>query len=135
MGGNLWVTLRRIRNISRLLKDSNQPFFKKFLIIFGIIYLLSPLDLVPEPVFGIGIVDDIILWAVLLSWLGESLDAYSVKEKLFRPFRFWPFGQNASGEQENGAEVIEVEGRIIEDEDEGEDGQEAGAPSEGKEIQ
>lgn len=127
MGSNLWITLRRIRNLSKLLKDSNQPFFKKFLIIFGIIYLLSPLDLVPEPIFGFGFLDDLILWAVLLSWLSESLDSYSIKDKLFNQERKKPFSWRNPG-----TEVYEGEARIIEDEDEGEDEQED--PSERKET-
>lgn len=43
---------------------------------FGIIYLLSPIDLIPAPILGFSIIDDLVLWAIILSWLGEELDRY-----------------------------------------------------------
>ena len=108
MGKGFSTTLRRIRNIGRFLKDPNQSFFKKILIIFGIIYLVSPLDLVPEPVFGIGIVDDLILWGLLLSWLSDSLDAYPDGESRSRRSR----------RKYNGQDVFEADARIIEENEE-----------------
>ena len=40
-------------NLRWYLKDSNKPISGKIMVIFGIMYLLSPIDLLPEPVFGI----------------------------------------------------------------------------------
>ena len=42
-------------------------------ILFGIFYLLSPLDIIPEAVFGlIGFIDDIAMWVVLVVGIGST---------------------------------------------------------------
>ena len=42
-------------------------------ILFGIFYLISPLDIIPEAVFGvIGLVDDAMMWIVLLVGIGST---------------------------------------------------------------
>ena len=51
---------KRIKSIKALLKDPNVPKRKKFLVIFGIIYLLMPIDLIPAPVLIFGFIDDIV---------------------------------------------------------------------------
>jgi uncharacterized membrane protein YkvA (DUF1232 family) len=92
------------------MQDPETPKKKKFLIIFGIIYLLSPIDLVPEPVFGVGFIDDIILWVFLITYLGASLDKYEEAEPLPRRRR----------RKFEGKDVYEAEGRVVEDEEESE---------------
>ncbi len=67
---------KRIKSIKALLKDPNVPKRKKFLVIFGIIYLLMPIDLIPAPVLLFGIVDDLVLWLFILTHLKDELDAY-----------------------------------------------------------
>ncbi len=72
-----WVVLgKRIKSIKAFLMDSNVPKRKKFLIIFGIIYLILPIDIVPEPVFLAGIIDDLLLWIFILVHLKDELDKY-----------------------------------------------------------
>lgn len=67
---------KRIKSIKALLKDPNVPKRKKFLVIFGIIYLLMPIDLIPAPVLIFGFVDDIVLWLFILTHLKDELDQY-----------------------------------------------------------
>ncbi len=67
---------KRIKSIKALLKDPNVPKRKKFLVIFGIIYLLMPIDLIPAPVLIFGFIDDIVLWLFILSHLKDELDQY-----------------------------------------------------------
>ena len=67
---------KRIKSIKALLKDPNVPKRKKFLVIFGIIYLLMPIDLSPAPVLLFGAVDDLVLWLFILMHLKDELDAY-----------------------------------------------------------
>lgn len=71
------LLLKRIRNIGYLLKDKKTSLFKKILVVFGIIYLVSPLDLIPFPVLGFSVIDDIVLWIFILSYLKDELDKYS----------------------------------------------------------
>lgn len=67
---------KRIRSIKKFLLDSSVPKRKKLLIIFGIIYLIAPIDIIPEPVLGFGIIDDIVLWIFILTCLAGELDKY-----------------------------------------------------------
>jgi uncharacterized membrane protein YkvA (DUF1232 family) len=53
----------QIRLIWRLLKDSQVPLWVKFIPPLAILYLISPVDLVPDPVLGLGQLDDL---AILL---------------------------------------------------------------------
>ena len=67
---------KRIKSIKNLFLDSAVPKRKKLLIIFGIIYLIAPIDIIPEPVLGFGFVDDVILWTFILIHLADELDKY-----------------------------------------------------------
>lgn len=120
---SLAVLGKRIKSIKNFLLDSSVPKRKKLLIIFGIIYLISPVDLVPEPVLGFGIIDDAVLWIFILTYLAAELDRYwknsdDYKEKAShvnprRAFR--------------GRTVIESTGREVDDEA-GPDAGDSGAP-------
>lgn len=52
-------TFLQIRLIYRLLKDSEVPFYLKLLPFVSVIYLLSPLDFIPDAFIGFGQLDDI----------------------------------------------------------------------------
>ena len=49
---------------------------KKALIVFGIIYLFLPIDLIPPILFPIAWVDDLIIWLCILWYLRNELDKY-----------------------------------------------------------
>lgn len=73
---SLAILGKRIRYLRKFLFDSAVPKRKKLLVIFGIIYLLAPIDLVPEVVLGFGFIDDIVLWLFILNYLAGELDSY-----------------------------------------------------------
>jgi uncharacterized membrane protein YkvA (DUF1232 family) len=75
----LQVLLKRLKAIKYFLKDKNVPLRKKLIIIGGFIYLMSPIDLIPEPIFIFGIVDDILLWSFIIWYLKSELDKYWVE--------------------------------------------------------
>ncbi len=75
------VLMKRIKAIGSLLKDRTVPFRKKALVIFGIIYLFLPVDLIPPILFPFGFIDDLILWIYILWTLKDELDAYWTGEK------------------------------------------------------
>ncbi len=79
------VLLKRIRAIPSFLKDRAVPLRKKILIILGTVYLLSPIDLVPEPVLLFGIIDDVVLWSFIIFYLRDELDRYWLGEKEVKP--------------------------------------------------
>ena len=75
-------SLKNIKNIIKLFRDTEVPVFKKLILIFGIAYFILPFDLIPEfPVFGFGYIDDIAVIIAILNYLSEYLNKYNVKVK------------------------------------------------------
>lgn len=75
------VLLRRIRAIPPFMRDKAVPFRKKLLIVFGIAYLLWPLDLIPTPILIFGLIDDLVIWGFIIYYLREELDKYWLGEE------------------------------------------------------
>ena len=67
---------KRIRAIPKMLRDKEVPWTKKALLIFGLIYLFLPVDLIPPVLFPLGFVDDLVLWIYIIWHLAEDLDKY-----------------------------------------------------------
>ena len=80
------VLFRRIKAISSMMKDRSVPKRKKALVIFGILYLFMPLDLIPPVIFPFGFLDDLILWIWILFHLKDTLDRYrqESRRKIFQ---------------------------------------------------
>lgn len=75
------VLLKRIKAIRFMMKDKSVKWWKKALIIFGIAYLILPIDLIPTFIPVIGILDDLALWIFILWYLSSELDKYWYGEK------------------------------------------------------
>lgn len=105
----LRILIRRIKNIVDYLRDPSASKMKKILIIFGIIYLLSPIDLIPAPVLGFSVIDDAVLWVAILSYLAEELDRYGKEEN---PISF------AARRRYKGMTIIDAEARVVEEDEE-----------------
>lgn len=75
------VILKRIKALSFLMKDKTVPLRKKALVVFGLVYLFLPVDLIPPILFPFGFIDDLILWIFILWHLKDELDSYWVGEK------------------------------------------------------
>lgn len=75
------VLLRRLGAVFYLLKDKTVPLRKKALVVFGIVYLFLPIDLIPPILFPFGFLDDLILWIYILWHLKDELDSYWHGEK------------------------------------------------------
>jgi uncharacterized membrane protein YkvA (DUF1232 family) len=50
---------QQVRLVFRLLRDPDVPFYLKFVPFVGLIYLLMPVDLIPDPVLVLGQLDDL----------------------------------------------------------------------------
>lgn len=72
----LQVLLKRVKAIRYFIKDKSVPLRKKIIILAGILYLFSPIDLIPEPILIFGVVDDIMLWTFIIWYLKSELDHY-----------------------------------------------------------
>lgn len=70
------VLIKRFKAIRFMMADKSVPKRKKALIIFGIIYIFLPVDLIPPILFPIAWIDDLILWIFILWYLSSELDKY-----------------------------------------------------------
>lgn len=61
----LWL----LRHAVAVFMARQTPWHIKVLLVAGILYLLSPYDLIPEWVPVIGVLDDMALAALLLAWV------------------------------------------------------------------
>lgn len=57
--GALTQMLRTLRLVWRLLRDSRVPIFPKLIILAAAIYVISPVDLIPDVILGLGQLDDL----------------------------------------------------------------------------
>lgn len=67
---------KRIKLTIQYLKDKNVPFVKKLLIIGSALYLVFPVDIVPDFIIGFGILDDIAVITFIWLALKSELDEY-----------------------------------------------------------
>ncbi|MFA7549746.1 MAG: DUF1232 domain-containing protein [Sedimentibacter sp.] len=68
--------MSRILFIIKFLFDKNIPMREKWWVIIPVIYILSPADLIPEPVLGFGIVDDLVILGLLLTIVYDKIKKY-----------------------------------------------------------
>lgn len=62
---SLWAT---ITSYARLLFHPDTPWPVKGILALAIVYLLSPFDLVPDWILGLGLVDDLAIVSLLVGW-------------------------------------------------------------------
>ena len=77
-----WTFIRgRLRAIVSMMKDKTVPLRKKALVVFGLIYLVLPVDVIPPVLFPFGFLDDLVLWLWIIWHLKDTLDKYWLGEK------------------------------------------------------
>lgn len=79
------VLIKRLKAIKHFMRDKGVPLRKKIIIVAGILYLISPIDLIPEPILLFGAVDDIVLWTFIIWYLKDELDKYWVGADEVKP--------------------------------------------------
>lgn len=72
----LRVIMKRIKAIKFMMADKTVPKRKKALIIFGIAYIIFPIDIIPALFFPLSLIDDVLLWIFILWYLSSELDKY-----------------------------------------------------------
>lgn len=75
------VIISRLKAIRFMMADKTVPKSKKAIIIAGIIYLFLPFDLIPALVFPLSLIDDVVVWLVIIWYLKKELDVYWTGEK------------------------------------------------------
>ncbi len=72
--------LRSLRLVWRLLQDSRVPIFPKLIIPAAILYILSPIDLIPDLILGLGQIDDVAVFFLSISLFIEMCPPTIVAE-------------------------------------------------------
>ena len=80
--GLLSEILKQGRLILRLLADGRVPVWPKLIIPATIAYILSPIDLLSDPILGLGQVDDIAVFFIGLKLFVELCPSHIVREHL-----------------------------------------------------
>ncbi|HHZ03142.1 MAG TPA: hypothetical protein GX396_09470 [Tissierellia bacterium] len=68
--------MNRLLFLIKFLLDKNIPLREKWWVIIPLLYILSPVDLIPVPVFGFSIIDDLIMLGFLLTKVYEKTKKY-----------------------------------------------------------
>lgn len=68
--------MNRFYLIFKFLFDKNIPIKEKWWIILPLIYIVSPIDLIPAPVLGLSIIDDAVVILYLLSVINGKTKKY-----------------------------------------------------------
>ncbi|MDR1953690.1 MAG: DUF1232 domain-containing protein [Clostridiales Family XIII bacterium] len=77
-----WAVLKkRIVAIKSLMLDRAVPLRKKLLVVFGLVYLFMPLDLIPAVLFPVAWMDDLVVWLFIIWNLKDYLDKYWLGEE------------------------------------------------------
>lgn len=71
----IWIALKYVL-------DPKVPLSGKIWIIFSLLYLISPIDIVPDPIFGVGAIDDIAIILLILSFMENRLARYYENERI-----------------------------------------------------
>lgn len=75
-----WILIRKIGLLPRYLKDPQTLFWKKIMVVLGIVYVVSPFDILPDPVLGLGFIDDAVLITYIMSRISDELEKYLPSE-------------------------------------------------------
>lgn len=71
----------RLLFIFKFLFDKNVPLREKWWVIIPLIYIMSPADLIPAPVLGLGILDDLVMLGFLLTIVYDKTRKYYFDNK------------------------------------------------------
>lgn len=76
-----WIASRLMQfrhDLARLWRDfwnPRTPLWLKAAMIGVVLYLVSPIDLIPDFLLGLGFLDDLILVPLMLNWIAKRLPA------------------------------------------------------------
>lgn len=80
--------IRKISFYFHILIDRETPWYVKLILVIGLLYLVYPLDIIPDQIPLLGLVDDITIGTFLIALAIRFVPAkviIRVKEKIFQP--------------------------------------------------
>lgn len=105
--GLIGTIVREIRLILRLLGDRQVPIYTKLIPVFTVLYVLSPIDLTPDPILGLGQLDDAAIFLIGLNLFVE-LCPRDVVARLRRDMTAQPA-------RDDDTEVVDATYRVLDD--------------------
>lgn len=108
--GVLADIVREVQLVWHLLRDPRVPVWTKLIPLCAVLYLVFPLDLIPDVIVGLGQLDDLAI-LILGMELFVSLSPAEVVEELRRRLRFG----RSWGEVQRSATTVDSTGRVVED--------------------
>lgn len=75
------IFLKRTVAIVSLMKDPTVPLRKKALVVFGLAFIILPLPPIPPIIFPIALLDDLLVWILIVWYLSDYLDKYWLGDK------------------------------------------------------
>lgn len=73
--------MNKIRLLIKYIKDGEVSVYKKLLILGSLLYLVSPIDIVPDFMIGLGLLDDAAVLLFVWSALKSELKEYGEKQR------------------------------------------------------
>jgi len=70
----------RLGKLPKFLFDKDVSAIQKAIVALMFAYIISPIDLIPEAIAGLGIIDDAVLTMYVLSTISSKLDFYIDQE-------------------------------------------------------
>lgn len=65
----------------KFLFDKKIPIREKMWIIIPLLYIISPIDLIPAPILGFSFIDDLVIFLYLMSMVNSKVDKYYNKKE------------------------------------------------------
>ncbi|HCX04279.1 MAG TPA: hypothetical protein DHM42_07295 [Clostridiales bacterium] len=72
--------IKQMMLLINMIKNPDVKIWDKIKIILMIIYIISPADLIPAPVFGFSIIDDLIMLVFLITLMNKLFIKYGYKK-------------------------------------------------------
>ena len=110
--GALAQALRTLRLVWRLLRDSRVPLFPKLIVLVAAIYVISPVDLVPDVILGLGQLDDLGIAMLAIALFIEMCPRAIVDEH-----RRAIAAEAGKSAQPPEGDIIEGSSRVVSDDD------------------
>ncbi|WP_425446623.1 YkvA family protein [Dethiothermospora halolimnae] len=73
--------LKKIPLAIKFLFDKEVPLRKKIWLILGLVYVVSPIDLIPAPILFFSALDDMAIVAFILTKLSDDLEEYALEQE------------------------------------------------------
>lgn len=78
--GKLTEVWEKVQTLGRLMRDPAAHWQSKAVALASLVYVVSPLDAIPDVIPGLGLTDDVAVVVAVVSYLGNALNRYAQTE-------------------------------------------------------